>query len=68
MQVKWIKPMFGFAVTPIMGGTNQVAADLKRMGAELGGTNDYVAVYVALDAPSKSAGRTIGDALPESLA
>lgn len=53
MRVVWIKPMFGFAVTPIMGGANQVAADLERMGAEIGGTSDCVAVYVTLDAPEQ---------------
>ena len=52
MHVKWIKPMFGFGHSRIMGASTSAMAALTSMGAELAGTDDVVAVYITQNAPA----------------
>jgi hypothetical protein len=52
MRVKWIKPMYGFGWGKALGAPEQAAASMKRMGEDLSGTDDVVAVYITENAPS----------------
>jgi hypothetical protein len=53
MRVLYVKPMFGFGNTSRLGTCRGGGASLKRMGDELAGTADAVAIYIPKHAPER---------------
>jgi hypothetical protein len=53
MEIRYVKPMFGFGTTTRLGTCRGGGASLLRMGEELAGADDAVAIYIPKHAPER---------------
>ena len=48
-QVRWLKAVEGGVDIPVLGAKKRVSTNMQRMGREIAGTDDVVAIYIKID-------------------